>query len=106
MSVSREDYLILGFNLDEKTFDYDKYEEDMIEYNEELEYGILYDGMNKNYIIAGKVLCKGDEYDGIDLVQFNIDELLDEVVKVKKWAKEKFNLSDVEVRLSCLTHFH
>lgn len=74
MGVDRTDYLMYGADLGAKAFDWDKHEAEL-EGAPNRRFDIVYDGMSGRYCIAGKIIAKGDPYDGIEMVKIDPEKL-------------------------------
>ena len=92
MSVNIEHYIIKGVKLDKKLYKaYFKGEDELEEslcFNDKPEgkLGILYDGMNVNYILAGKCSFYTEEYYGIPLIKIE-KTLEEEQEEINNWLK-------------------
>ncbi|MNJ90250.1 hypothetical protein D3C87_78450 [compost metagenome] len=103
MGTQRKDYVILGANIG-----YDNFNEDMFEnFQKQDDFIYLMDGMNGEYLIVGKVLATGDEFEGfVEIYEYDLDskeiKKLSESVKIM--IKENFDL-DKEPKIIVLTQW-
>lgn len=108
MGTSREEWVIYGQRypysqkLSDKVDNIDQYSD-----NDD-DFVALVDGMNGEYIIIGKVIEEGDEYEGIELSGHTIEDLEEykqEVVpKIAQLGIE--NWADVPFKIYFLSHWH
>ena len=113
MSVTKDEYVIVGVNIGYDNFDSEK-DEDLMLYggvdkfgSGSNPFGVLYDGMNGKYAIAGKVIAHGDMYDGTDLTSITVPEIAHVQVEVAKWLKEKELVKEPYlIQIYIVSHFH
>jgi hypothetical protein len=110
MSVSREEYVILG-QLYEYTSELSDKVDHINQYNKDKvgDFMALVDGMNGDYIIIGMLLAVGDEYDGLSkVISFTSDELDEFKTEiVPEIAKlEIIGWSSIPFKIHILTHWH
>lgn len=75
MSISQRHYMTYGVNvISLLKNDEDLYEE-FEEICESMELNFVYDGENEDFAVIGKILNKGDEYEGLSAKGYSIDEL-------------------------------
>lgn len=76
MSVRSVPIIMWGISLPCKAVNY---EDHVWPYKDGEKFDVLYDGMCQDYALFGKILIKGDEYQGMELT--NLNEKLDEIDK-------------------------
>lgn len=74
MGVDRTDYLMFATDLGAEAFDWDKHEAE-IEGRPDARFNIVYDGMCGKYCLAGKIIAKGDPYDGFEMAKIDPGKL-------------------------------
>ena len=116
MGVNRDDYVIFGWKLPDnfKTDDGVDFEEAMADDWEmydrimedcDEEYEFIRDGMNGEYIVFGKVLAYGEEYEGLGFTVVETDNLY--IDALKKKVKKVLNYTpDTEPKVIAFTHWH
>jgi hypothetical protein len=80
MGVDRTDYLVWGVKLDADKIESDDFEAE-INGAPDRRFDVIYDGMNGEYAIAGKILARSDPYEG---TEFTVVD--DELSKLDKYA--------------------
>lgn len=111
MSVNQDHYVIYGTKFNYEDFKHlgDKLNEFEEKINDDSSNMILLvDGMNGEYVIFGKKLQKGEEYEGLELCSFSIEDLNLYEVEVKK-AFVTYGLNQFlkeNHKLIVLTHWH
>jgi hypothetical protein len=105
VSVDCKHYVLLGADIGYKNDDetYDKLEPYMDRKSNKLD--CIYDGMNGEYILVGKILCDGDGCDGMNLTKIEANKIPQMCEETKQKIKALLNL-DVEVNLIALTHWY
>lgn len=114
MSISREDYIIIGANLIDYNEKLEKLEEDAgIEAWEvrdkkekesnDLGLEFVFDNFDEEYLIVGQLIAKGNEYDEIDLTEVDVDNINDICREVAAKIKQVFDI-DVKPSLLVFTH--
>lgn len=113
MSVQVATWLILGIKIPYQDYDYPEFEKyDKLDillsnsYPKKRKWGLLWDGMNGKYILAGKVLAAGDSMDGIELTEINQPSII-EYKEVINWLKEYDIDSEqkLPIKLYLVTHY-
>lgn len=109
MSTKREEYVILGANLDYELSNEENLGESRKFFDNEKsgEFIYLSDGMNGEYFVVGQLLAKGDEFEGFYRkleVDINSVETKNSILAVKKMIKENFDL-EVEPKIIVVTHW-
>lgn len=109
MGVSSEVYFMVGVDINDRTSDelIEKLEDDgLIKYKTQSgQLHCLLDGMNGQYTIIGEVVAVGDEYEGICLTSFSVEEFNFVSQRVKYHLSEKYNIED-DPKVYIVTHFH
>ena len=107
MSVSRTDYIIYGVNVGYDNVSYDNFEAELSG-SRLAKFDIIYDGMNGEYAYAGKILARGDEYEGfgngVDLTPRDESDMavMWDVIQ----AFPDLNLGMNDFKLFAVSHFH
>lgn len=113
MGLSREDFVIMGINLEgmnSRQFEDDDFFEEYREYYRNKKKGdftLVVDSCGGGYTIFGVVIEHGDGYYGLPLTEIDLDELeqIKEITdRVKSKVKELFGL-DCKPKLYALTHW-
>lgn len=105
MGVNIAHYVVAGVKLPYEKYEYEQLEKFMVSYWEPkkaLKFGVLYDGMSGDYIIAGQILAAtGNDRDffedGPVTLKFDAE-------KIKKDLKEKIGVEAKEIKLFAVTH--
>ena len=105
MGVNIAHYVVAGVKLPYKKYEYEQLEKFMVNYWEPkkaLGFGVVYDGMSGDYIIAGHILAAT----GYDRDFFADDPvtLKFEEEKIKLDLKEKIGVEAKEIKLFAVTH--
>ena len=119
MGTEQVHYIMLAARFDCDMLDDDSYEimsayddnpysQDIIEFN-----GIssVYDGMNGNYLFVGKILTKGNQFEGLPVVECIVSD--EEKLKVKEailryWGHllNKNTKNSLNISIYVFTHWH
>jgi hypothetical protein len=111
MSVTFNQYLLIGVKLDIDIIDYDKYEDYVdIGYKEVKSKDgltLIYDGMSGEYAFVGQVLKRSDTDLPFEEGGFALDSpnrtLLN---RLSKLITEHFNITEPKIRIWVITHYH
>lgn len=68
MGVDRTDYLMYGAKVDYDAVDYDKHGAEM-EGRQVRAFDLVVDNMSGQYAVAGKIVAKSDQYDGLEFTE-------------------------------------
>jgi hypothetical protein len=106
MGVDRTDYLMFGADMGGGAFDWDKHESEVAGAPNR-RFDIVYDGMSGQYCIAGKIIAKGDPYDGIGMVKIDPKELDVDRTTLAAMVSDAFGkkLSADDFSLILFSHF-
>lgn len=115
MSVNREDYIIIGVDLIvynerlnelEECTDIEAWKEREKKEKEANDLGLefVFDAFDEKYLVVGKLLAKGNEYEGIKFTEINPDRMNETSVKVAEKIKKVFGI-DVKPTLLVFTHW-
>lgn len=94
MGVERTDYIIFGFKFDPaelKRNNIDIWDDKYLPFTEGhkgVTDTIVYDGMNGEYIVFGKLINKAEEYDGVGFHSISIKDFFD--VEEERRLRDKF----------------
>ena len=102
MSVDRTDYVIYGIRLPFDDLDYDEYEAEICG-KEGRRFDLIYDGMSGKYAIAGKIIVKGDQYEGFGLTSIKDVSYLEKHEYIEN-CKNIYNRNDFQYYF--LAHWH
>ena len=97
MSVSQRHIVMVGIQVNEDIFD--KYEE-----LEDPKLDCIYDGMDGEYIVIGKIINDGDYYDGLKFDSINLLNLMETFGEVECLLRDELDIEQ-EVRLFSFTHW-
>ncbi|MFW6015867.1 MAG: hypothetical protein ACOCRK_05475 [bacterium] len=113
MGLDRNDYVMLAIDLSDLNINV--FEEKYLPYVEghpDVDYSLIYDYMNKDYLYFGKVLAQSD-YNGfdkeiieidLDLLQYSEGEREEILYEVNEIFNTNFNNTDL-IKLIAFTHF-
>ena len=104
MSVRKTEIVMIGANIGYKNDDelYEKLEPYMKIGNKDID--CVFDGMNGNYVIIGKVINQGNEYDGMELKTISLTELIKIQSEVRQNIEKQLSISCVPELIS-VTHW-
>ena len=114
MNVNREDYIIIGTNLIEynnrlneleENTDIEAWEEREKKEKEANDVGLefVFDVFNEEYLIVGQLIAKSNEYEEIDLIEVDTDNINNICREVADKIKRIFDM-DVKPSLLVFTH--
>lgn len=110
MGTRRTDYVIIGARLPVDAYgklSYDLTEELEFQYNgaKPGDKGILYDGMCCEYFLAGILVYKGEEHEGIPLME--LDGVSDSVAfEIQDWLWATLGIDPAPISVYALSHWH
>ena len=104
MGVYRTDYLMYGAKIDPKSVDHDKHEA-LLEGRPDAPLDLIYDGMSGEYAVAGKVIAKSDQYDGIGFHEITPDLLPQDTEALRATINETFGVETDKLRLYLFSHY-
>lgn len=104
MGVYRTDYLMYGVKIDPERVDYDKHEA-FIEGRPGVAFDLVYDGMSGKYAVAGKIIAKADQYDGMEFTEITDDMLPKETEKLRADIDASFGVETGKLRLFFFSHY-
>jgi hypothetical protein len=114
MGVDKTDYIMFGYKLDYEMEDpkggkIDWYSDKflpMIKGRKGEEYSLIIDGMNGDYVVFGKILLEGNEYEGFDFKEFDVSKINSESVKrrLQELFEDYREVTD-EPKLFAFSHF-
>lgn len=100
-------YVILGVNVGCDAVDIDKYESE-IGMEDGRRFDLLYDGMNGEYAVAGKILAECDQYTGFPLT--NLEAMLidvrSEIYQVHAEVTKDFPFADFDKNVAIFAVSH
>ena len=96
MSISQRHIVMVGLKIDEEIFD--KYEDIK---NSKLD--CIYDGVNGEYIVIGKIINDGDYFDGLKFDSVSLLNLMEIFGEVECLLRDELNIEQ-EVKLFSFTH--
>lgn len=106
MGVDRIDYLMFGADMGAENFEYEKHEAE-IEGAPGARFDIVYDGMCGKYCIAGKIIAKGDPYEGFEMAKVDPKKLDVDRAALAASVSEAFGrpMSASDFSLILFSHF-
>jgi len=96
MSTAQRHIVMIGAQIDEDTFD--KYEK-----VKDSKFDLIYDGMNGEYIVIGRIINDGNYYDGLKFDSINLFNLMETFGEVECLLRDELSIEQ-EVRLFSFTH--
>jgi hypothetical protein len=106
MGVDRTDYLMFGADMGAKAFDWDKHEAEATG-GQDRRFDIVYDGMSGKYCIAGKIIAKSDEYEGLEMTTIDASTLDVDRATLAEKVSEAFGKSVAadDFKMILFSHF-
>jgi hypothetical protein len=107
MSVDRTDYVIYGVNVGYDNVSWDDFEAELSG-SPDARFDIIRDGMNGEYAWAGKILARGDQYEGfgngMDLSPHDESQIVAMWEVIQAFPDLKLGMNDF--KLYAVSHFH
>ena len=98
MSKTQRHIVMIGVQIDEDMFD--KYED-----IKDSKLDLIYDGMNGEYIVIGKIINDGSYYDGLKFDSISLLNLMEMFGEVECLLRDELDIEQ-EVRLFSFTHWY
>jgi hypothetical protein len=105
MGVDRTDYLMFGVKVNPRAVDYDRHQA-MIEGQPGAPFDLIDEGMSGKYAVAGKIIAKLDNYDGIEFIEITDDLLPKDPEGLSAVIAQELDLPEPPKQNLCLfSHF-
>ena len=106
MGVDRTDYLMFGVKVDPDRVS-ERYEElePMMDGAPGAAFDLVYDGMSGKYAVAGKIIAKSDEYDGLEFTEITDAMLPSDPDKLRADIAATFGEPADKLRLFLFSHY-
>lgn len=104
MGVDRTDYLMYGVKIDPDLVDYDKHE-NLICGVPGAPFDLVYDGMSGKYAVAGKIIARSREYEGLEFHEITDESLPKDAPALAAAISETFATPVDRLRLYLFSHY-